>query len=155
VESSGVIDKGTEDEGGKRKEGEELKASGPMASPVLAPPPKKIGSRTATAIQISDADGRGYCRGLSASPAQRTDVTPCNVRESLLLGRSTFLQRCQCLLVSLQPVLVPACARPAGDWAMFGCSAATRESETQSADGGWLWRELYVPEDPTPCCLVV
>ena len=32
---------------GKRKEGEEMKASGPTASPVLAPP-KKIGSRTAT-----------------------------------------------------------------------------------------------------------
>jgi hypothetical protein len=42
---------------GKRKEGEEMKASGPTASPVLAPPPKKkIGSRTATGwnvIQIS------------------------------------------------------------------------------------------------------
>jgi hypothetical protein len=41
---------------GKRKEGEEMmKASGPTASPVLAPPPK-IGSRTATGwnvIQIS------------------------------------------------------------------------------------------------------
>jgi hypothetical protein len=39
---------------GKRKEGEEMKASGPTASPVLAPPPqKKIGSRTATAIQTN------------------------------------------------------------------------------------------------------
>jgi hypothetical protein len=38
---------------GKRKEGEEMKASGPTASP---PPKKKIGSRTATGwnvIQIS------------------------------------------------------------------------------------------------------
>jgi hypothetical protein len=52
VESSGMIDKGREDEGGKRKEGEEMKASGPTASPVLAPPPaKKIGSRTATVAQ--------------------------------------------------------------------------------------------------------
>jgi hypothetical protein len=49
VESSGMIDKGREDEGGKGEEGEEMKASGPTASPVLAPPPKKkIGSRTAT-----------------------------------------------------------------------------------------------------------
>jgi hypothetical protein len=44
VESSGMIDKGREDDymkEGKRKEGEEMKASGPTASPVLAPPPKK------------------------------------------------------------------------------------------------------------------
>jgi hypothetical protein len=32
-----MIDKGREDEGGKMKEGEEMKASGPTASPVLAP----------------------------------------------------------------------------------------------------------------------
>jgi hypothetical protein len=44
-----MIDTGREDEGGKRKEGEEMKASGPTASPVLAP--QKIGSRTATEIR--------------------------------------------------------------------------------------------------------
>jgi hypothetical protein len=57
VESSGMIDKGREDEGGKRKEGEEMKASGPTASPVLAPPPK-IGSRTATPAKSTS----GYVR---------------------------------------------------------------------------------------------
>jgi hypothetical protein len=42
-----VTNSGRGDEGGKRKEGEEKKASGPTASPVLAPPPQ-IGPRAAT-----------------------------------------------------------------------------------------------------------
>jgi hypothetical protein len=42
VESSGMIDKGREDEGGKRKEGEEMKASGPTASPDSINAPKAM-----------------------------------------------------------------------------------------------------------------
>jgi hypothetical protein len=36
----GMIGKGREDEGGKGKEGEEMKASEPTANPVLEPPKK-------------------------------------------------------------------------------------------------------------------